>query len=228
MNLEHPPHPPTPHRGFYTSYPLDQSSTAMTRHSTAMLMTHRYTSGLDSHSLQYFLHVHHTVKLSEGDEGIGEPQLPTTKQLTKSRRLVPHISFYLHPSLLLVSATLWSNLGNLAKLLPSLSLGEAAKLFHAFVSSRIDYSKNILPLRHIQNSAVRILDECAPPAPTLKPLHWLPVKHRIIFNLSLSPTAACTEMPQSTSKNYLGTRPPPATIWSNTANLLKVPLNCPV
>lgn len=58
------------------------------------------------------------------------------------------------------------HLRNLAKLRPLLSLSDAEKLVHAFISSRLDYcnalligptSKNIQKLQYVQNSAARIL-----------------------------------------------------------------------
>lgn len=55
---------------------------------------------------------------------------------------------------------------NIAKLCPILSLSDAEKLVHAFISSRLDYcnalligipSKSLQTLQYIQNSAARIL-----------------------------------------------------------------------
>ncbi|XP_010766977.1 succinyl-CoA:3-ketoacid coenzyme A transferase 1, mitochondrial [Notothenia coriiceps] len=68
------------------------------------------------------------------------------------------------------------HLRNIAKLRPTLTLSDAEKLVHAFVSSRLDYcnalliripNKSIQRLQYIQNSAARILMRCihgtAPP-----------------------------------------------------------------
>lgn len=76
----------------------------------------------------------------------------------------PHMTFVSHIK------HLWKNalfqLGNLAKLHPSLSLPDAEWLVHAFVSSRLDYchalligipSKYIHKLQYIHNRAAGIL-----------------------------------------------------------------------
>ena len=89
------------------------------------------------------------------------------------------------------------HLRNISKLRPILSLSEAEKLVHAFISSRLDYcnailigipSKSLQRLQHIQNSAARILmrvHKYEHITPILHLLHWLPVSTRIEYKVSL-------------------------------------------
>ena len=89
------------------------------------------------------------------------------------------------------------HLRNISRLRPSLSDSVAETLIHAFVTSRLDYCNGVLfgvpkkyldRLQYVQNSAARVLTRTKPwqhITPTLKQLHWLPVKHRINHKLLL-------------------------------------------
>ncbi len=65
-----------------------------------------------------------------------------------------------------INKTSFFHLRNIARLRPMLTIADAEKLVHAFVSSRLDYynalliripGKNLQKLQYIQNSAARIL-----------------------------------------------------------------------
>ncbi|KAF7648158.1 hypothetical protein LDENG_00161220 [Lucifuga dentata] len=69
------------------------------------------------------------------------------------------------------------------------------KIIHAFISCRVDYcnalltglpNKTIKQLQLIQNAAARLLTNTKREhiSPTLKTLHWLPVKSRTYKSLS--------------------------------------------
>uniref|UniRef100_A0A3B1KGG3 Reverse transcriptase domain-containing protein n=1 Tax=Astyanax mexicanus TaxID=7994 RepID=A0A3B1KGG3_ASTMX len=89
------------------------------------------------------------------------------------------------------------HLRNIAKLRPTLTVSDAEKLVHAFVSSRLDYcnalfiglpNKSLQRLQYIQNSAARILKRVRKHehiTPVLQSLHWLPVSVRIEYKVSL-------------------------------------------
>ena len=96
-----------------------------------------------------------------------------------------------------VTKSAFFHLKNISRLRPSLSDSIAETLVHAFVSSRLDYCNGVLfglpkkdldRLQYVQNSAARVLTRTKPwqhITPTLKRLHWLPVKHRITYKLLL-------------------------------------------
>ena len=107
----------------------------------------------------------------------------------------PHLTFDNHIKQLCKTA--FFHLRNIARLRPSLTLADAEKLVHAFVSSRLDYcnslfiginSYNLQRLQYIQNCAARILMRVRKYdhiTPILKSLHWLPVSFRVEFKVSL-------------------------------------------
>ena len=115
------------------------------------------------------------------------------------------------------------HLKNISKLRPTLSLPDAEKLVHAFVSSRLDYcnalligipSRGLQRLQYIQNSAARILMRVRKYdhiTPILQSLHWLPVSSRIEYKIALlahqcvhghaPPYLKDLLIPQSSSRN---------------------------
>ena len=96
-----------------------------------------------------------------------------------------------------VTKSAFFHLKNISRLRSSLSDSVAETLIHAFVSSRLDYCNGVLfglpkkdldRLQYVQNSAARVLTRTKPwqhITPTLKRLHWLPVKDRISYKLLL-------------------------------------------
>lgn len=93
--------------------------------------------------------------------------------------------------------TAYFHLRNIAKIRHLLSISDAEKLIHAFVSSRIDYCNSLLAgcpkttikgLQLVQNAAARLLTRTNRRehiTPVLKSLHWLPVEFRIKFKILL-------------------------------------------
>ncbi len=85
-----------------------------------------------------------------------------------------------------------SDLRNIAKLRNMLSVSDAEKLVHAFMTSRLDYCNALLggcpassinKLQIVQNAAARVLTRSRKYdhiTPILQSLHWLPIKFRIV------------------------------------------------
>ncbi|KAF7690623.1 hypothetical protein C0J45_24441, partial [Silurus meridionalis] len=93
--------------------------------------------------------------------------------------------------------TAFFHLRNISKLRNMLSISDAEKLVHAFMTSSIDYCNALLggcpaslinKLQLVQNAAARVLTRSRKYdhiTPILSSLHWLPVKFRIDFKLLL-------------------------------------------
>ncbi|KAI2645457.1 RNA-directed DNA polymerase from mobile element jockey [Labeo rohita] len=110
-------------------------------------------------------------------------------------RFEPHLTFEAHIKHL--CKTSFHHHRNIARLRPTLTLRDAEKLVHAFVSSRLDYcnalligipNKSIQKLQHVQNCAARILMRVRKYehiTPILQSLHWLHISARIEYKVSL-------------------------------------------
>ncbi len=87
-----------------------------------------------------------------------------------------------------VTKTAFFHLRNIAKLRNMLSVSDAEKLVHAFMTSRLDYCNALLggcpassinKLQIVQNAAARVLTRSRKYdhiTPILLSLHWLPIK----------------------------------------------------
>ena len=108
-----------------------------------------------------------------------DPDLAFNEHITNIARIA-----FLHPR-------------SIAKLRNALSLQDAEKLVHAFITSRLDYcntllsgcsSKSLNKLQLVQNAAARVLTRTRKfdhISPVLSNLHWLPVKFRIEYKILL-------------------------------------------
>ena len=145
----------------------------------------------------------------------------------------PHLTFELHIKQLCKNS--FYHLKNIAKLRPSLSLPDAEKLVHAFVSTRLDYcnallagisNKNIQKLQYIQNCAARILTRTRKfdhITPILKSLHWLPVPFRIEYKVSLLTHQCLHGNAPIYLKELITPQPTSRHLHSGQANLLQIP-----
>ncbi len=92
-----------------------------------------------------------------------------------------------------LTKTAFFHRGNFAKLQNMLSVSDAEKLVHAFMTSRLDYCNALLggcpassinKLQRVQNGAARVLTRSRKydhTTPILQSLHWLPIKFRINY-----------------------------------------------
>ncbi len=113
----------------------------------------------------------------------------------KSGYIDSNLSFENHISN--VTKTAFFHLRTIAKLWHMLSVSDAEKLVHAFVTSRLDYCKALLggcpasstnKLQIVQKAAFRVLTRSRKYdhiTPILQSLHWLPIKFCISYKLLL-------------------------------------------
>ena len=148
-------------------------------------------------------------------------------------KIDPQLTFDTHIKHL--CKTSFYHLRNIAKLRPTLTLADAEKLVHAFVSSRLDYCNALLigisgrslqRLQYIQNSAARILMRVRKYdhiTPILKTLHWLPVPLRIEYKVSLLTHQCIHGHAPQYLKELLTPHPTTRTLRSANSNTLKTP-----
>ena len=103
----------------------------------------------------------------------------------------------MHENITKTCASCYFHLQNISSIRDSLTDEATIQLVHAFVSSRIDYCNSLLngipeyaikKLNCVQNLTTRVVTRSSKYSsitPTLKKLHWLPVKYRIIFKVVL-------------------------------------------
>ena len=132
-------------------------------------------------------------------------------------------------------ASSYLHLHNIASIRDSLTEEATVHIIHAFVTSRIDYCNSLLyglpeqaikSIQRVQNMAARIvLRKSKPDSGTdmLKKLHWLPVKQRIAYKISLLTFKALHGIAPSYLQCLLHHYVPARSLRSESANLLIVP-----
>ena len=127
------------------------------------------------------------------------------------------------------------HLKNISKLRPTLTLPDAEKLVHAFISSRLDYcnslftgitGRNIQKLQYIQNSAARILMRVRKYdhiTPILHLLHWLPVSFRIDYKVLLLTHQCINGHAPPYLQELITPQTSNRTLRSTNSSLLRVP-----
>ncbi|KAI5618349.1 hypothetical protein C0J50_22331, partial [Silurus asotus] len=134
-----------------------------------------------------------------------------------------------------VTKTAFFHLRNISKLRNMLSISDAEKLVHAFMTSRIDYCNALLggcpaslinKLQLVQNAAARVLTGARKYdhiTPILSSLHWLPVKFRIDYKLLLLTYKALNGLAPMYLSSHLTRYNPPRSLRSQNSGLLVVP-----
>ncbi len=114
-----------------------------------------------------------------------------------------------------VTKTAFFHLRNIAKLWNMLSVSDAEKLVHAFMTSRLDYCNALLgacpassinKLQIVQNAAARVLTRSRKYdhiTPILQSLHWLPIKFRISYKILLLAYRALNDLAPAYPTNLL-------------------------
>ena len=127
---------------------------------------------------------------------IGDYRIPPV-QCVRDLGVVFDHHMTMHKNITKTCASCYFHLRNISSIRDSLTDDATIQLVHAFVSSRIDYCNSLLygipeyaikKLQRVQNLAARVVTRSSKYSsitPTLKKLHWLPVKYRIIFKVVL-------------------------------------------
>ncbi|KAI5086287.1 hypothetical protein C0J45_1051, partial [Silurus meridionalis] len=145
----------------------------------------------------------------------------------------PSLSFESHVNN--ITRIAFFHLRNIAKIRNMMSLQDAEKLVHAFVTSRLDYcnallsgcaSKCINKLQLVQNAAARVLTRSRKYdhiTPVLISLHWLPIKSRIDYKILLLTYKALNGLAPQYLSELLYQYDPPRLLRSKGAGYLLVP-----
>ncbi|KAI5085332.1 hypothetical protein C0J45_23157, partial [Silurus meridionalis] len=145
----------------------------------------------------------------------------------------PSLSFESHVNN--ITRIAFFHLRNIAKIRNMMSLQDAEKLVHAFVTSRLDYcnallsgcaSKCINKLQLVQNAAARVLTRSRKYdhiTPVLISLHWLPIKSRIDYKILLLTYKALNALTPQYLSELLYQYDPPRLLRSKGAGYLLVP-----
>ncbi len=134
-----------------------------------------------------------------------------------------------------VTKTAFFHLRNIAKLRNMLTVPDAEKLVHAFMTSRLDYCNALLggcpassinKLQVVQNAAARVLTRSRKYdhiTPILQSLHWLPIKFRISYKILLLTYKALNGLAPAYLTSLLPRYNPSRSLRSQNAGLLIVP-----
>ncbi len=134
-----------------------------------------------------------------------------------------------------VTKTAFFHLRNISKLRNMLSVSDAEKLVHAFMTSRLDYCNALLggcpassinKLQVVQNAAARVLTRSRKYdhiTPILQSLHWLPIKFRISYKILLLAYKALNDLAPVYLTNLLSRYNPTRSLRSQNSGLLVVP-----
>ncbi|XP_056098168.1 uncharacterized protein LOC130076896 [Rhinichthys klamathensis goyatoka] len=134
-----------------------------------------------------------------------------------------------------VTRTAFFHLRNIAKLRNMLSVSDAEKLVHAFMTSRLDYCNALLAgcpassinkLQLVQNAAARVLTRSRKYdhiTPILSSLHWLPIKFRINYKVLLLTYKALNGLAPMYLTDLLSPYNPPRSLRSLNSRLLVIP-----
>ncbi len=124
---------------------------------------------------------------------------------------------------------------NTAELWNMLSVSDAEKLVHAFMTSRLDYCNALLggcsassinKLQIVQNAAARVLTRSRKYdhiTPILQSLHWLPIKFHISYIILLLAYKALNGLAPVYLTNLLSRYNPTHSLRSQNYGLLVVP-----
>ncbi len=134
-----------------------------------------------------------------------------------------------------VTKTGFFHLRNIAKLRNMLSVSDAEKLIHAFMTSRLDYCNALLggcpassinKLQIVQNAAAGVINRSRKYdhiTQILQSLHWLHIKFRISYKILLLAYKALNDLAPAYLNNLLSRKDPTRSLRSQNSGILVVP-----
>jgi len=134
-----------------------------------------------------------------------------------------------------ISRVAFFHLRNIAKLRKMMSLHDAEKFVHAFITSRLDYCNALLSgctnaslnsLQMVQNAAARVLTRTKKYehiTPVLSSLHWLPIEQRIDYKVLLLTFKALNGLAPQYMSDLITTYTPSRSLRSQNTGTLVVP-----
>uniref|UniRef100_M3XH36 Reverse transcriptase domain-containing protein n=1 Tax=Latimeria chalumnae TaxID=7897 RepID=M3XH36_LATCH len=156
-------------------------------------------------------------------------------KVTKSLGVFLDASLTLERQVSSVVSSGFFHLRNIRRLRPVLLRDSLSTLMHAFVASRLDYYnalyagltlKNIHRLQLVQNSAAHVVNNVSRfnhITPTLRELHWLPIRWRITFKVLVLVHKALNGLGPAYLRDFLTPYIPARPLCSESGNLLVVP-----
>ncbi len=134
-----------------------------------------------------------------------------------------------------VTKTAYFHFRNISKLWNMLSVSDAEKLVHAFITSRLDYcnallggcpASSIKKLQKVQNAASRVLIRSRKYdhiTPILQSLHWQPIKFRSSYKILFLTYKALNGLAPAYLTSLLSRYNPTYSLRSYNSGLLVVP-----
>ena len=158
--------------------------------------------------------------------------IPNIRSSAKNLGITLDSAFKFHTHISSVVKTSFFQLRLLAKVKPYLPPKQLEIAIHSFISSRLDYCNSLYTgidqysikrLQLVQNAAARMLTgtkKFTHITPVLATLHWLPVKHRIVFKVLLFVFKSLNGLAPSYLSELLEPYVPPRALRSANKNLL--------
>ena len=139
------------------------------------------------------------------------------------------------PRVIAICKSAFYHLRKISLIRKYLTFDAAQLLFHALVTSKLDYCNSLLydlpkrvikQLQRVQNAAARVVTvspKFCHITPVLANLHWLPIELRIEFKVLTVAYKTLQGLPPTYIKDLLQSYHPPRDLRSSKKNLLVVP-----
>jgi hypothetical protein len=182
----------------------------------------------------FFHSMHHKLNLSDYKLHIGKDTIGPTNYV-KNLGVSMDLTLGMDRQVAQIIRSCYCHIRGIWKIRKSLTEDATKQLVHAFVASRLDNANSLLyglpdtlldKLQVVQNNAARVIKQLKRSdhiTPTLKMLHWLPIKSRIVYKIALFVYKALHgEMPEYIT-DMINLYCPPRTLRSSIMINLAVP-----